>query len=247
VRRVLATTLTILAVPGTASADWQTLERGDRGPQVELVQQALTAVGIRTATDGAYGPGTARSVRRYERRVRIPVDGRVSRGQARGLFKRAEMDPALVDQEQSRAQPRSVSAGGGGSFPIAGKWEWGRGMSGGHEGVDVMADCGTPLIAPEGGKVVRIASQASAGNYVVVRAPSGEDHVFMHLDAPATVAKGAELAPGASIGAVGRSGNASTCHLHFEIWTAPGWYEGGAARDPKPDLDRWAGEAAQPS
>ena len=37
------------------------------------------------------------------------------------------------------------------------------------------------------------------------------------------------------------TGNASTCHLHFEIWTAPGWYEGGSPRDPKPDLERWAG------
>ena len=31
---------------------------------------------------------------------------------------------------------------------------------------------------------------------------------------------------------VGQSGRASTCHLHFEWWTAPGWYKGGQAQDP---------------
>jgi murein DD-endopeptidase MepM/ murein hydrolase activator NlpD len=114
------------------------------------------------------------------------------------------------------------------------------GADGGHQGVDVMADCGLPLITPEGGKVMIAKAHASAGNYVVVRDSSGEDHVFMHLQSPADVAKGETLEPGARIGEVGRTGNASACHLHFEIWTAPGWYEGGAARDPKPDLKRWA-------
>jgi murein DD-endopeptidase MepM/ murein hydrolase activator NlpD len=103
-----------------------------------------------------------------------------------------------------------------------------------------MSECGTPLIAPEAGKVVFTGSHSAAGNYLVVRVASGEDHVFMHLQAPSSLAKGAGVAAGQELGAVGRSGNASACHLHFEIWTAPGWYEGGAARDPKPDLERWA-------
>jgi murein DD-endopeptidase MepM/ murein hydrolase activator NlpD len=34
-------------------------------------------------------------------------------------------------------------------------------------------------------------------------------------------------------------GRASGCHLHFEMWTAPGWYQGGDVFDPLPELTRW--------
>jgi murein DD-endopeptidase MepM/ murein hydrolase activator NlpD len=38
---------------------------------------------------------------------------------------------------------------------------------------------------------------------------------------------------------VGDTGNASGCHLHFELWSAPGWYAGGEPFDPLPRLQRW--------
>ena len=44
---------------------------------------------------------------------------------------------------------------------------------------------------------------------------------------------------GQPIGIVGETGDAIGCHLHFEIWAAPGWYEGGSPIDPLPYLERW--------
>ena len=49
-----------------------------------------------------------------------------------------------------------------------------------------------------------------------------QDYAYMHLQAPRAVRKGAAVAAGQPIGAVGQTGNARGCHLHFEIWSAPG-------------------------
>ena len=45
---------------------------------------------------------------------------------------------------------------------------------------------------------------------------------------------------GQRIGRVGLSGNASDCHLHFELWSRPGWYDGGRAmRSVSRQLKHW--------
>lgn len=62
----------------------------------------------------------------------------------------------------------------------------------------------------------------------------------MHMRAPASVAAGDELPVGTQVGEVGETGSASGCHLHFELWTALGWYSGGEPIDPRPQLDGWA-------
>ena len=61
----------------------------------------------------------------------------------------------------------------------------------------------------------------------------------MHLREAALVEKGQRVRTGQLIGYVGDTGDASGCHLHFEMWTAPGWYSGGAPYDPLPDLMAW--------
>ncbi len=68
----------------------RTLERGDHGRDVRVLQRWMTRVGVDTHVDGAFGKRTARSVRRYERRFDLRVDSRVSRAQARGLRSRAK-------------------------------------------------------------------------------------------------------------------------------------------------------------
>ena len=81
-------------------------------------------------------------------------------------------------------------------FPIAGPHTYGQGFGAQrsghvHEGQDVMADCGLPLVATQAGTVKFAGSQALAGNYVVISAADGSaDYVYMHLRDPALVHKG---------------------------------------------------------
>jgi murein DD-endopeptidase MepM/ murein hydrolase activator NlpD len=134
-------------------------------------------------------------------------------------------------------------------FPIAGPHTYGQGFGAQrsghtHEGQDVMADCGLPLVATQSATVKFAGTQALAGNYVVLSAAdSSADYVYMHLRDPALVKKGDPVLTGQPIGFVGRTGDATACHLHFELWPAPGWYTGGAAVDPLPSLKAWDGGA----
>jgi murein DD-endopeptidase MepM/ murein hydrolase activator NlpD len=98
-----------------------------------------------------------------------------------------------------------------------------------HQGQDVGAACGTTLEAARGGRVQYRAYQSAAGNYIVIDGKStGHDYVYMHLKKPSPLHKGDRVKTGEKIGVVGSTGDATGCHLHFEEWSAPGWYEGGS-------------------
>lgn len=136
----------------------------------------------------------------------------------------------------------------GAVFPVRGTHSYGErgaafgaGRSGhSHQGQDVMANCGTPLVAARGGTVTMRARHGRAGNYVVIQdAVTRESHMYAHLAAPAIVRRGQRVETGQPIGVVGDTGSASACHLHFELWTSPGWYRGGIPIDPLPELKRW--------
>lgn len=131
-------------------------------------------------------------------------------------------------------------------FPIRGRHDLGRSdtnnFGGGrrHQGQDLFAACGTRLAAARAGTVKRAASDARSGNYVVIKgAESGLDYVYMHMRAPALVRTGQRVFTGQKLGEVGDSGNADGCHLHFELWNAPGWFSGGRTINPLPLLRAW--------
>jgi murein DD-endopeptidase MepM/ murein hydrolase activator NlpD len=134
------------------------------------------------------------------------------------------------------------------AFPILGSHEYG--MSAGrfgaarsghtHEGQDVMAACGTPLVAARGGTVQYSGYQGAAGNYLVVDGRGTPyDFMYAHLAEPSLLNTGETVRTGQPIGIVGETGDATGCHLHFEMWSAPGWYEGGSPFDPLPYLEKW--------
>jgi murein DD-endopeptidase MepM/ murein hydrolase activator NlpD len=109
-----------------------------------------------------------------------------------------------------------------------------------HEGQDVMADCGLPLVAARGGRVQYSGYQGAAGNYVVIDGKgTSYDMAYMHLLEPSPLQEGDLVRTGQPIGVVGQTGDATACHLHFEMWGAPGWYEGGSPVDPLPYLKQW--------
>jgi murein DD-endopeptidase MepM/ murein hydrolase activator NlpD len=109
-----------------------------------------------------------------------------------------------------------------------------------HQGQDVFAPCGTPLVVAHSGVVKARGFQAAAGNYLVIDgAGVKQDYMYAHLRAPANVSRGRTVTTGQVIGKVGETGNAQGCHLHFEIWSGRGWYSGGASVDPLPTLQYW--------
>ena len=133
-------------------------------------------------------------------------------------------------------------------FPVRGTHNFGQGgarfgagrAGHSHEGQDVMAACGTPLIAARGGVVKAKKFQSNAGNYLVIDgAGTGTDYGYMHLAAPSAYSVGDRVYTGDQIGVVGDTGDATACHLHFEEWSAPGWYSGGRPFDPLADLRAW--------
>jgi murein DD-endopeptidase MepM/ murein hydrolase activator NlpD len=134
------------------------------------------------------------------------------------------------------------------AFPILGAHEFGMGAgrfgaarSGHtHQGQDVMAACGTPLVAARGGTVQYAGYEGNAGNYIVIDGRgTPDDFMYAHLAEPSPLHTGETVRTGQPIGIVGDTGDAQGCHLHFEMWGAPGWYEGGSPFDPLPYLEKW--------
>jgi murein DD-endopeptidase MepM/ murein hydrolase activator NlpD len=133
-------------------------------------------------------------------------------------------------------------------FPVRGRHDYGgsgagfgAGRSGhSHQGHDVFAPCGTRMVAARGGRVKFKQYHAAAGHYIVIDGDGTDvDYAYMHLAEASPFQAGDRVFTGQRIGSVGDSGNAQGCHLHFELWGAPGWYDGGDPFDPLPALQAW--------
>jgi hypothetical protein len=130
-------------------------------------------------------------------------------------------------------------------FPIRGPHTFGTGAAAfgggrGHQGQDVFAKCGTPLVAARGGRVKFKQYHSAAGHYIVIDGGgTGYDYAYMHLREAALVDQGDHVYTGQPIGFVGDTGRAYGCHLHMEVWKAPGWYSGGSPVDPLPLMTAW--------
>lgn len=100
-----------------------------------------------------------------------------------------------------------------------------RGQDRSHQGVDIFADRGTPVMSSTEGLVVAVRDRGRGGRQVWVLGPGHERHYYAHLDewAPGLRA-GDRVRPGTMLGTVGDTGNAQGTppHLHYGIYTMTG-------------------------
>ena len=209
--------------------------------QVNLVRLTDNVV-VRAWQRPGVAPGTLNRVRWTGAvKGRVPRMGKYTfvlsaGGATAATVRAAETQPA----ESVTVYDHMFPVQGAHDFGGAGA-DFGSGRAGhSHQGQDVFAACGTPLVAARGGKVQFAGFHSAAGYYVVIDgAGTGTDYAYMHLREKADVMVGDRVYTGQELGAVGDSGNARGCHLHFEEWTSPGWYDGGRPVNPLPDLKRW--------
>jgi murein DD-endopeptidase MepM/ murein hydrolase activator NlpD len=160
--------------------------------------------------------------------------------------------PAPAPAPPGELPAPAPSPAGPGVFPVAGASDFGAadarfgaGRVGHiHQGQDILAAEGTPVVAPYPGTISQTSFQSSgAGEYVVLDGSDGRDYFFAHCVRGSTaVVEGAVVTAGQPLCQVGASGTTSgATHLHFEIWNI-GWrIEGGYPIDPLPELRTWSG------
>jgi murein DD-endopeptidase MepM/ murein hydrolase activator NlpD len=128
-------------------------------------------------------------------------------------------------------------------FPVSGKGNvamgsfWGVTRDGGkrsHEGIDIFAARGTPVLAATAGSISFTGNRGLGGKQVWLRdGLFGQSLYYAHLDS-IMIATGARVKRGDTLGLVGNTGNAKTTspHLHFGIYTRSG------AIDPLPFIKK---------
>lgn len=85
-----------------------------------------------------------------------------------------------------------------------------------HNGVDMAAPGGSPILAAYDGQVVAADYSGSMGNYIMIDHGDGLYTIYMHASA-LYVSKGAEVTKGQKIAAVGTTGRSTGNHLHFSV------------------------------
>jgi len=85
-----------------------------------------------------------------------------------------------------------------------------------HAGIDIGGPTGTNIVAAESGRVSYAGYMRGFGNVIILSHDGGYSTVYGH-NSVNLVKKGQYVKKGSVIGKVGRTGNATGSHLHFEI------------------------------
>jgi murein DD-endopeptidase MepM/ murein hydrolase activator NlpD len=115
-----------------------------------------------------------------------------------------------------------------------------------HEGQDMFAKPGTPLLAGHDGVVVDKGNDGGRGNYVAIYSASEDQtYVYLHMLRPTGLSSGADVPASAQVGAMGCTGSCYGTHLHFEVRLGKGIER--KPIDPLPLLKRWPPVPAEQS
>jgi murein DD-endopeptidase MepM/ murein hydrolase activator NlpD len=107
-------------------------------------------------------------------------------------------------------------------YPLDGHFEMGDGVGAPrrghkHQGVDLGAAMGTPIVAVWDGVVEKVGHGGNGGWSVRLLHPNGVVTFYAHMKSRPAVANGQEIHQGEVLGYVGQSGDATYPHLHFEM------------------------------
>ena len=85
-----------------------------------------------------------------------------------------------------------------------------------HNGVDMAAPSGSPILAAYDGEVVAASYSPTMGNYIMIDHGDGLITIYMHASS-VSVSEGTMVARGEQIGCVGSTGRSTGPHLHFSV------------------------------
>ena len=139
------------------------------------------------------------------------------------------------------------------AFPVRGRVDWGEQDArfgtwrGGHvhEGQDLFAPAGAPLLALREARVVERGDDDGRGHYVAIWSRAvRRTFVYLHMRHPSRVPIGERVRAGQRVGSVGCTGSCWGDHLHLEVRVGRGTT--GRPLDPLPLLRRLAARRARP-
>jgi len=105
--------------------------------------------------------------------------------------------------------------------PVTGRFGDARSGGRSHAGIDIAAATGTPLLAPEAGRVIDAGSTGKAcGIKLMLQHPNGAQTRFCH-NSKLLVKYGDCVAKGQTIALVGNTGVGSGPHMHLEYYPSP--------------------------
>ncbi len=160
---------------------------------------------------------------------------------------RARMEPILKAWAATPSIPPTVgylSSGYGVRVaPLANVKEEGESLLGFHTGIDISNQPGTPIQATADGEVVQAGWMDRYGNGVVIKHSGDFETLYAHMER-VDVKPGQKVQRGDILGGMGRSGNATGVHLHYEV------RRNGSPLNPAPYLKlqrQWLGALSQHS